>query len=49
MFDKYKSNERVEGASKIRGAGKMKEELKEVKKNIHIESGHPGQFSSVAQ
>lgn len=27
-----KSHERVEGASKIRGAGKMKEELKEVKK-----------------
>ena len=41
-----KSHERVEGASKIRGAGKMKEELKEVKKkNIHIESGH--QISSV--
>ena len=35
-----KSHERVEGANKIRGAGKMKEELKEVKKNIYIESGH---------
>ena len=40
-----KSHERVKGANKIRCAVKMKEELKEVKKNIHIESGH--QFSSV--